>query len=173
MQYIRQVKTPQERDITGWIFGKLTAAWPSANTDKGPTWLCFCNCGRFKFVRMDSLFSGRTGSCNCIGYNTARTHGYVSVGLLSSELQAYRNAKYRCQTPTCHAYKDYGARGIKFLFKDFVEFITEIGPKPSSEYSLDRIDNNGHYEKGNVRWATREEQGTNKRNSRRACAKLR
>jgi hypothetical protein len=80
-------------------------------------------------------------------------------------------AKARCNNPNEVAYKNYGGRGIKFLFGSTEEFaawvLHNLGPCPSAEYSLDRIDNNRHYEPGNLRWATRSEQARNKRQYKR------
>jgi hypothetical protein len=59
-------------------------------------------------------------------------------------------------------YRYYGGRGIKFLFTSFEQFLAELGPRPSG-MSLDRIENDGNYEPGNVRWATRSEQVQNRR----------
>ena len=73
----------------------------------------------------------------------------------------YRWAKARCRNPNVAQYKDWGGRGIKFLFNSFEEFLTVLGPRPPG-YSLDRINNDGHYEPGNVRWASRKEQNSNK-----------
>src|SRR2546429_181103 len=61
--------------------------------------------------------------------------------------QAYENAIQRCTNPKNQAFKDYGGRGIKFLFQSFDQFFAEIGPRPSRSYTLDRINNNGHYER--------------------------
>ncbi len=83
---------------------------------------------------------------------------------------AWTGMKSRCHCKTSPGYKNYGARGISVdpawrdSFRTFVEDIERtIGPKPSSQYSLDRIDNNGNYELGNLRWATRAEQSINRR----------
>lgn len=74
----------------------------------------------------------------------------------------YHDAKRRCVNPKHKRFSDYGGRGIEFRFKSFKEFLEHLGPRPLN-YTLDRIDNNGHYEIGNVRWITMTEQQHNKR----------
>lgn len=71
-------------------------------------------------------------------------------------------AKSRCRNQRLPSWPNYGGRGIEFRFNSFDEFYNHIGPRPVG-YTLDRIDNNGHYEIGNIRWATRSEQNLNKR----------
>lgn len=78
-----------------------------------------------------------------------------------------QQAKGRCANKNNVAYADYGGRGIRFLFpntRSAVEWVlNNLGPKPTPTHSVDRIDNNRHYEPGNLRWATRVEQARNKR----------
>jgi hypothetical protein len=73
--------------------------------------------------------------------------------------------KARCDNSNSTSYKNYGARGVKYCeeWADFSKFLADVGEKPFPEASLDRVDNNGHYEPGNVRWADR---STQRRNSR-------
>lgn len=81
------------------------------------------------------------------------------------------SAKQRCVNPTTTGYENYGGRGIEFRFDSIEQasdwVIKNIGYRPSGEYSIDRIDTNGHYEAGNLRWATHVEQANNKRAYRR------
>lgn len=79
------------------------------------------------------------------------------------EYATFIGAKQRCTNQNAKAWPFYGGRGIKFLFTSFQEFLDTLGPRPSDEHSIDRIDPNGNYEPGNVRWATRDVQATNKR----------
>ena len=75
----------------------------------------------------------------------------------------------RCCNPSCACYERYGGRGIKVhpaWRESFQQFYDDVGPRPSAAYSLDRIDNNGNYEPGNVRWATVTEQQNNMRSNR-------
>lgn len=79
------------------------------------------------------------------------------------EYVIYRAARSRCTNPKNKRWADYGGRGIKFLFTSFEQFFAELGPRPSPKHSIDRKDNDGHYEPGNVRWATPVQQRANQR----------
>lgn len=84
------------------------------------------------------------------------------------EYRAFLAAKRRCSNPKDKDYKYYGGRGVEFKFRSFLSFLFEIGYKPSPKLTLDRIKNDGHYEEGNVRWASRSEQNKNRRTNGRA-----
>ena len=85
------------------------------------------------------------------------------------ERHAWRNAIHRCHNAQHKSYPQYGGRGIRVCDEwrakegGFEAFLAHIGPRPSSDHSLDRIDVNGHYEPGNVAWSTRQEQQLNRR----------
>lgn len=90
------------------------------------------------------------------------THGMAKT----PEWRAWCAARQRCHNPNCSSYANYGGRGIQMCDawrESFELFYAHIGPKPSPMHSLDRIDNDGHYEPGNVRWATKTEQARNQR----------
>lgn len=72
----------------------------------------------------------------------------------------------RCNNPNASNYDRYGGRGITVCERwnrSFVDFLADVVPRPSLKYSLDRINVNGNYEPGNVRWATASEQALNQR----------
>ena len=91
-------------------------------------------------------------------------HNPSKTGKPSPTYQSWYAMKQRCQNPNCPAYKDYGGRGIKICerWMDFANFLQDMGEKPEG-LTLDRINNNGNYELGNCRWATRKQQRQNQR----------
>ena len=75
----------------------------------------------------------------------------------------WRQIIQRCTNPKRKDYKNYGGRGIKVLYKDFDEFIKDVGERPTPKHSIDRIFNDGNYEPGNCKWSTAKEQADNRR----------
>jgi hypothetical protein len=148
-------------DLTGRVFGRLVVV-EYANRMRGKSfWLCSCVCGSTCVVAVDQLRGSRTKSCGCfrgthipfVIHGKARTVEYV----------AYQSAKQRCDYVKHPGYKNYGGRGIEFRFTSFEQWWAELGPRPTPQHSVDREDNDGHYEPGNVRWATKSEQNNNQR----------
>ena len=79
----------------------------------------------------------------------------------SPEHRAWVHMKQRCTNPNKREWPHYGGRGIKVCDEwmvSFTAFYEHLGPRPSDKHSVDRIDVNGNYEPGNVRWATQQEQ---------------
>jgi hypothetical protein len=154
-------------DITGERFGRLVAL--SAHSyGKQTRWNCVCDCGERRVVLLSQLRDGKTQSCGCLHIErvkAARTHGMAS----SPEYTVWRSMLDRCRNPNGATYARYGGRGIAVCARwqgSFEAFYADMGPRPSPEHSIDRIDNSGNYEPGNCRWATHTEQALNKRNNR-------
>ena len=125
-------------------------------------WHCRCDCGALKTVQGGHLKTGHTKSCGCLDKARKTIHGKCE----SSEYAAYRGMKQRCYNEEGTAYPGYGGRGITVCprwLNSVEDFLKDMGPKPSPEYSIDRIDNDGNYEPGNCRWATKTEQSINQR----------
>lgn len=80
------------------------------------------------------------------------------------EWNSYRNAQRRCNG-TAGSSERYVSRGIEFRFPNFETFYAELGDRPEGT-EVDRIENDGHYEPGNVRWATKPEQARNRSSNR-------
>jgi len=96
--------------------------------------------------------------------------GVRNLWIRSPEYRCWQNLKDRCANANNPTFANYGGRGITVdpvWRSDFMAFLAHVGPKPSREYSLDRIDNDGNYEPGNVRWTDWKTQERNRRNVRR------
>jgi hypothetical protein len=160
------------KDLTGLPVGFLKVLKLAGKDKWGyKLYKCKCICGKVINVRSSSLLHQRTRSCGCkIGELQKRnprgtTHGKAKIRngkRMSSEYSVYAGAKERCTNPKRRGWKNYGGRGIKFLFTSFEQFFAELGPRPKGK-TLDRKNNDGHYEPGNVRWATWEEQVKSRR----------
>lgn len=79
--------------------------------------------------------------------------------------KTWEGMNQRCNNPNNVAYRWYGGRGIRICerWRDFKKFVKDVGRKPSRAHTLDRVNSDGNYEPGNVRWSTRTEQSINTR----------
>jgi hypothetical protein len=158
-----------EEIAIGAKFGRLyvLAVMPGTHS-QSRLCICRCECGKETNVRAEHLLAGKTQSCGCLHDELSRLRARKHGLSKTPEYVAFYNARTRCTSINYSRWADYGGRGIKFLFHSFEEFLATLGPKPGPEYSVDRFPNNdGHYEPGNVRWATREEQMANQHHGKR------
>jgi hypothetical protein len=156
-------------ELTGQVFGRLKVL-ENAGVDKEKKllWKCECVCGNSLVVVGGSLRSGLTKSCGClrkeVSSGLTKTHGMREHPLYST----WCNIKGRCLNTKRKEYNYYGRRGIRVCdewVNDFPRFLSDMGDKPSSKHSIDRVDNNGNYCKENCRWSTKSEQSRNCRNT--------
>jgi len=156
------------QDLTGQRFMRLEVKAYAG----GGRWFCICNCGHIVKARAGDLKRGDTKSCGClkkeISARIRTTHGYGSRINIKSEYGIWNQMHQRCKNPKHRYYSNYGGRGIRVCerWQKFENFLADIGPRPSLNHSLDRIDGNKGYEPGNVKWATKTEQARNQRNNR-------
>lgn len=154
---------PKALDITGEKYNKLTAVEYSHTKGKERIWKFLCDCGNECFTAIGKVRFGTTRSCGCLK-KEALLERNTSHGMRHTpEYEAWRGAKRRVKGKDSKR-RNYVENSITMQqdwFDDFMAFYNYIGPKPSPEYSLGRIDNFKGYEEGNVRWETPEEQARN------------
>lgn len=133
--------------------------------------LCQCDCGAEAEVWVSCIATGNTKSCGCLRVNMGRQKNLRHGMAKTPEYRAWNHMLARCNNPRVERYPIYGGRGIRVADEwqgegGFDRFYAHIGPRPSPEHSVDRIDTNGNYEPGNVRWADLGQQAANRRNTR-------
>lgn len=152
------------KDLTNFVFDKLTVI--RRDESKPGYWLCKCDCGNpeLKSIKRNNIVSKTVKSCGCL----TKTGGNFSHGLTGTKCyKAWEQIKMRCYSEKNPRYKTYGGRGIKLYdawIKDPLAFVTYVKNLENAEkdgYSIDRINNDGNYEPGNLKWSTDKEQRRN------------
>ena len=160
-------------DLTGQRFGRLVVVKRHETSSRPVMWECQCDCGNKSIVAYKHLAYGETVSCGCYREELnkrPRTHGQsckVTKGLTSTYV-VWEGMKQRCHNPNYHDYKSYGGRGITVSEEwrnSFETFFADMGKKPKGK-TLERIENDEGYSKGNCKWATKKDQACNRRNTR-------
>jgi len=151
----------------GDVFGRLTVCAAGRKPERNRSYaVCYCECGAGPLaVRFDALRRGVTVSCGCYQAEVSTSHGLSK----SVHYKRWLNMIDRCDNPECVAYPDYGARGIKVCpeWYDIARFIDDLPSGYRDGLEMDRIDNDGNYEPGNVRWATSAANADNRRTGRK------
>lgn len=156
-------------DITGQRFGHLIAIAEGPRSSGHRRWLFRCDCGAETMSFKAQVTGGLVNQCTACGHaiqaQLTTKHGRSHDPIY----QIFHAAKQRCENPNDARFADYGGRGIEFRFATFQEFCDVMGARPEG-FTLDRRNNDGHYEPGNVRWATPQEQADNRRPKRAPAA---
>jgi len=167
-------------DLTGMVFGRLIAIeWMGITKGRNALWRCVCECKNEVIVVSRNLKSGHTKSCSCYQRECVTTHGISTNGTESGDCKhslydTWRQMMMRCLNPNAPNYSGYGGRGITIwnlfrYFQRWLEYIEEeLGPRPKG-FTLDRIDNDGHYAPGNLKWSDAK---TQRRNQRKRAKEL-
>jgi len=156
---------PRFKNIAGEKYNHLTAiSYSHINKQRQAMWICLCDCGNKSVVESYALRKGRTKSCGCVAKENP---GNLRHGMRGHPLYCtWMGMKDRCSNPKNKKYKYYGDRGISVCKNweiSIDSFISDMGEKPTTKHSIDRINNDGNYEPGNCRWATSSQQNSNKR----------
>lgn len=157
-------------DLINKRFGALSViARHSQDLNGGPVWVCQCDCGKLSNVRGTSLKQGHTRSCGCIARDGVTVRNTRHGMRNTPEYRVWAAMKSRCINPGSQAWRNYGGRGITVCaqwIESFPQFLNDMGEQPSSNHSIDRLNNDGGYAPENCQWVERLTQANNRRTNR-------
>jgi hypothetical protein len=129
-------------------------------------WLCRCDCGNEAKASGGNLKGKHVMSCGCLRQEILERQRQPTHGMTKTRpYRIWQGMLARCEKIQDKDYRNYGGRGIKISedWHDFENFWRDVEEGYSKGLSIDRIDNNGNYERGNIKWSSQKEQGNNTR----------
>lgn len=159
-----------KKQLSGQRFGFLTAVRPGPRIGNHAAWICVCDCDETKELNIREFFltKGRQKSCGCHQYDGLKVRNVKHDMSRTREYRIWLGIRRRCNDPKHPGYKNYGGRGIRICKEyddSFEVFFKEVGFCPKPHYTVDRINNGGHYEPGNVHWVSMKRNMRNRRNT--------
>jgi hypothetical protein len=167
--------------LVGQTFTRLCVLREAERNKHGHRqWECLCVCGKTVIVLQNLLRSGATKSCGCLHREVTAammvTHGHARTNAHTAEYRTWRGMLARCEIRSATHFAAYGGKGVKVCvgWHTFEAFLADMGFRPSSSHSIDRMNNDRGYDCGrcddckargatlNCRWATPEEQSRNR-----------
>lgn len=162
------MRPPFRKDLTGRRFGLLTGVgYIGKGAGGASVWSFVCDCGTTIEATSTSVLNAGRKSCGCANIRPNKTHGLSA----SSEYGSYANMIRRCKDTRNRMYPRYGGRGISVCERwlgesGFINFLSDMGIKPTPKHTLDRLDNNLGYFPENCAWKTKKEQAQNRSTTR-------
>ena len=158
-------------NLVGQRFGRFVVISEAERRGRARYWTCRCDCGTVKEVFLGNLRRGVSESCGCISTEKLNAYNFKHGLTGTLEYPVWYDMTRRCEGRFENGKHFYQDRGIQVCDRwkgenGLINFIADMGNRPSIKYSLDRKDNNGNYEPDNCRWATRLEQMGNIRSNR-------
>ncbi len=158
------------QNVIGDVFGRLTIidSAPSYQPRNKTRWKVRCDCGVVKIVHQSALRQGVAMSCGCLNREKilATVTKHRKCG--TPEYTVWQGMIQRCHYPSHRGYSNYGARGIRVCEEwrhSFVQFLADMGERPSPKHQIDRIDGTGNYTPDNCRWILQKDQFHNQRSN--------
>lgn len=158
-----QPKRRKFKDLTGLKKGRWRVLRLNENSGKRLHWWCICECGTTKTVEGYALTSGKSVSCGCLQREAVRAANTKHGAYRTPEYSIWTGMRFRCSNPDHPSYHRYGGRGITVCerWNSFEAFLEDMGPRPTTLHTIERVNNNIGYTPQNCVWATRAQQSRN------------